>query len=84
MVKMNCKIVLFTFYHSESGFFIFIHCFTLITNTKVSKMTCRHLMRRLWTQKLLKNGVFIWFSMVLMEKPQVPFIRSSTCEKPRT
>jgi hypothetical protein len=48
------------------GFSIFIHYFTLITNTKVSKMTCRHLTRRLWTKKLLKCGVFIWFSMVLI------------------
>jgi hypothetical protein len=53
----------------KSGFFPFFHYFvhlTVITIAKVSKMTCRHLTRRLWIQKLLKYGVFIWFSMVLI------------------
>jgi hypothetical protein len=69
MVKMSCKIVLFTFTILKVGFSIFISLFcpfTLITNVTVSKMTCRHLTRRLWIQKLLKCGVFIWFSMVLI------------------
>jgi hypothetical protein len=63
--KMNCKFVLFTFYHVKSGFFMFIHYFTLISNTEVSKMTCRYPMQMIMDKKLLKCGVFLfgflWF-----------------------
>ena len=37
-----------------------IYYLTLITNVEMSEMTCRHLMRRLWTKKLLKCGVFLF------------------------
>ena len=47
------------------GFFMFIHYFTLITNTEVSNMTCRYPMQMIMDKKLLKYGVFLfgflWF-----------------------
>jgi hypothetical protein len=49
--KMNSKFVLFTFYHIKSGFFVFIHYFTLISNTKVSEMTCRYPMQVIMDEK---------------------------------
>jgi hypothetical protein len=79
--KMNCKFVLFTFYHDKSGFFMFIHYFTLITNTEVSKMTCRYPMQMIMDKKLLRYDVFLFVSYGFDLKPQVPFIRSCTCEK---
>jgi hypothetical protein len=51
MVKMDGKFVLFTFYHNKSGFFMFIHYFTLISNTEVSKMTCRYPMQMIMDKK---------------------------------
>jgi hypothetical protein len=85
MVKMNSKFVLFTFYHIKSGFFVFIHYFTLISNTKVSEMTCRYPIQMIMDEKLLPYDAFLFlFPMVLISRPQVPFIRSCTCEKPRT
>ena len=66
MVKMNSKFVLFTFYHEKSGFFIFIHYFTLISNAKVSKMTCRYPMQMIMDKKLLQYDVFCLFPMVLI------------------
>jgi hypothetical protein len=62
MVKMNSKFVLFTFYHVKSGFFIFIHYFTLISNTKVSKMTCRYPMQMIMDEKILQYDVFLFVS----------------------
>jgi hypothetical protein len=82
--KMNCKFVLFTFYHVKSGFSMFIHYFTLITNTEVSNMTCRYPMQMIMDKKLLQYDVFLFVSYGFDLKPQVSFIRSFTCEKPRT
>jgi hypothetical protein len=84
MVKMNSKFVLFTFYHIKSGFFVFIHYFTLISNTKVSEMTCRYPMQMFMDEKLLRYDAFLFVSYGFDIRPQVPFIRSCTCEKPRT
>jgi hypothetical protein len=84
MVKMNSKFVLFTFYHIKSGFFVFIHYFTLISNTKVSEMTCRYPMQMIMDEKILRYDAFLFVSYGFDIRPQVPFIRSCTCEKPRT
>jgi hypothetical protein len=64
------------------GFFMFIHYFTLITNTKVSNMTCRYPMQMIMDKKNLQYDVFLFVSYGFDLKPQVPFIRSCTCEKP--
>jgi hypothetical protein len=79
---MNCKFILFTFYHDKSGFFfMFIHYFTLITNVAVSKMTCGYPTQMIMDKTLLRCGVFLFVSYGFDMKPQVPFIHSCTCEK---
>jgi hypothetical protein len=54
---------------------------TLITNTKVSKMTYRYPMQMIMDKKLLRCGVnlFIFYGFDL--KPQASFIHSRTCQK---
>ena len=74
--KMNSKFVLFTFYHIKSGFLVFIRYFTLISNTKVSEMTCRYPMQMIMDKK---NFLFVSYGFDI--KPQAPFIRSCACEK---
>ena len=64
--KMNCKFVLFTFYHVKSGFFMFIHYFTLISNAEVSKMTCRYPMQMIMDKKNLQYDVFLFVSYGLI------------------
>ena len=59
---MNSKFVLFTFYHIKSGFFVFIHYFTLISNMKVSEMTCRYPMQMIMDEKILRYDVFLFVS----------------------
>jgi hypothetical protein len=46
----------------KSGFFVFIHYFTLISNSKVSKMTCRYPMQMIMDEKLLQYDVFLFIS----------------------
>ena len=63
---------------------MFIHYLThltLITNTKVSKMTCRYPMRMIMDKKLLRCGVILFVSYGFDIKPQAPFIHSCACQK---